>query len=76
MLHTSTTKRLALAVAITAALGASFVGGSASADPKQLTAAVGAGSDTTQDVMNALAGHANGFNFTPAQSLVALNEIS
>ena len=71
MLHTSTTKRLALAVAITAALGASFAGGSASADPKQLTAFVGTGSDTTQDVMNALSGHANGGNFTPAQSSVA-----
>ncbi len=71
MLHTSTTKRLALAVALTAALGASFSGGSASADPKQLTAFVGTGSDTTQDVMNALSGHANGFNFTPAQSSVA-----
>lgn len=71
MLHSSAKKRLALTVALTATLGASFLGGSASADPKQLTAFVGTGSDTTQDVMNALAGHANGQNFTPAQSSVA-----
>ena len=40
----------------------------AAADPKQFTAAVGVGSDTTQDVVNALAGFANGTNFTPVQS--------
>ncbi len=71
MLHSSRKQRLALTVATMAALASSFTGGSASADPKQLTAFVGTGSDTTQDVMNALAGHSNGSNYTPAQSSVA-----
>jgi len=71
MLHSSTKKRIALAIAASALLGSAFSGGSAGADPKQLTAFVGTGSDTTQDVMNALSGHANGVNFTPAQSSVA-----
>jgi hypothetical protein len=53
---------------MTATLGTTFVGGSAQADPKQLTAAVGVGSDTTQDVMNAMTGFTNGINYTPIQS--------
>lgn len=40
----------------------------AGADPKQATAFIGAGSDTTQDIMNALAGFVNGNNFVPVQS--------
>jgi ABC-type phosphate transport system substrate-binding protein len=41
----------------------------AGADPKQLdNALVGVGSDTTQDVMNALAGEANGNLYTPIRS--------
>lgn len=44
---------------------------SATADPKAATALVGVGSDTTQDVMNALAGFNNGINYTPVQSSVA-----
>lgn len=60
-------------VGLTAALALGLLGsviGSdpASADPKQFTAAVGVGSDTTQDVVNAFAGFANGTNFTPVQS--------
>jgi ABC-type phosphate transport system substrate-binding protein len=44
----------------------------ASADPKQLTTLfVGVGSDTTQDILNALAGEANGNNYTPVQSSAA-----
>ena len=54
------------------AIGSSLVGGSpASADPKQATALAGFGSDTTQDVLNALAGHVNNNNFTPVQSSLA-----
>ena len=71
MLHSSSKKRMALALAASALLGSAFAGSSASADPKQLSAVVGTGSDTTQDVMNALSGHVNGFNFTPAQSSAA-----
>ena len=68
MLKSAHTKRLAFAVAMTATLGTTFVGGSAQADPKQLTAAVGVGSDTTQDVMNAMTGFTNAINYTPIQS--------
>jgi ABC-type phosphate transport system substrate-binding protein len=47
----------------------SFAGGPAGADPKQLNQAlVGVGSDTTQDVMNALAGEANGNLYDPVRS--------
>ena len=55
MLTTKTKKALAAGLAVTA-LGAGLLAGSASADPAQLSAIVGVGSDTTQDVMNALAG--------------------
>ncbi|MGZ4680013.1 MAG: hypothetical protein ACXV4D_07575 [Ilumatobacteraceae bacterium] len=64
------TKRLALSLAITALLGSTVVG-SANADPKQLTAAVGVGSDTTQDVLNALSGNVSNINYVPVQSSVA-----
>ncbi|GEM_PF-744054 len=54
----------AAAVATVVGIGAGAVlatSGTAGADPKQLDQAlVGVGSDTTQDVMNALAGEANG----------------
>lgn len=68
MLHTSAKQRLALAVALTASLATAFTGGSANADPKQLTAAVGVGSDTTQDVMNAMTGFTNDVYYTPIHS--------
>jgi hypothetical protein len=71
MLTSATTKRLAFAVAATAMIGSAVMSGSATADPKQFTAAVGTGSDTTQDVMNAMAGFSNGVNYTPIQSSVA-----
>ena len=64
-------RRTKVVLAATLALGlAGSVTGvdPAAADPKQFTAAVGVGSDTTQDVVNALAGFANGTNFTPVQS--------
>jgi ABC-type phosphate transport system substrate-binding protein len=59
------------AVALLALAGvASFTAGgsTAGADPKQLDALEGVGSDTTQDVMNALAGEANGNLYTPVRS--------
>lgn len=69
-------KKLALVVAATAAVGATislgFTGGSpAQADPKQYSAFIGFGSDTTQDVMNAHAGFNNGINYQPVQSSAA-----
>lgn len=66
-------KRLAFALAITATLSTSLVG-SANADPKQLGAAIGVGSDTTQDVLNALAGNTAGINYTPVQSSAATGQ--
>lgn len=59
--------RTVAALAVTGAV-ASTMSLSASADPKQYDAFVGLGSDTTQDVLNALAGHANGNNFDPVQT--------
>lgn len=71
MSTTITKKRVALGV-LAATLGASFTlgGGSGpvSADPTQLTALVGVGSDTTQDVMNAMAGFNYGFNYSAINS--------
>ena len=55
--------------ALGAIAGASIVTSSpVNADPKQYSALTGYGSDTTQDVMNALAGFSNGRNFTPVQT--------
>lgn len=69
MLTSRFKKGAALAVAASSALtfAASFAGGGASADPQQLSAYVGVGSDTTQEVMNALAG------FTSGQAYTAIN---
>jgi len=67
MLNSKTKKALAAGLAVTA-LGAGLLTGSASADPAQLTAVVGVGSDTTQDVMNALAGKSAGILYTPLAS--------
>ncbi len=67
MLTSKTTKALAAGLALTA-LGAGLMNGSASADPAQFKAFVGVGSDTTQDVMNALSGRSNGILFTPLKS--------
>lgn len=71
MLKSHTTTRLALALAALAAAATPMLSGSASADPKQLTAFVGVGSDTTQDVVNALSGEANGILYTPVRSSAA-----
>jgi hypothetical protein len=69
--------RIAAALAaIGAACGASMVAGSpANADPKQYSALSGYGSDTTQDVMNALSGFVNGRNFTPVQTSAGTGQI-
>jgi hypothetical protein len=67
MLNSKTKKALAAGLAVTA-LGAGLLTGSASADPAQLSAIVGVGSDTTQDVMNALAGRSAGILYTPLAS--------
>lgn len=67
MLTTKTKKALAAGLVLTA-LGAGLMAGSASADPAQLSALIGVGSDTTQDVMNAMAGRTNGVYFTPLLS--------
>lgn len=65
--------RVAAGVATTAlAVGATSAGGpTAGADPKQFSALVTTGSDTTQDILNALSGFANGNNFTPVQGNLA-----
>jgi hypothetical protein len=63
-------RRTAAAIAV-ASVAASTLSLTANADPKQLSAFVGVGSDTTQDVVNALAGHANGNNYNPIQSSAA-----
>lgn len=68
MLKSSNTKRLALSVAVMAAAVTPLFAGSASADPKQLGALVGVGSDTTQDVLNAMAGNSNNVPYTPITS--------
>jgi ABC-type phosphate transport system substrate-binding protein len=65
---TSTKKRLALGLVLTAAVAAASIGGPAKADPKQYSAVVGVGSDTVQAVMNAAAGNSNNINYTPVQS--------
>lgn len=68
MLTSSTKKRLGLGLVAATILGGALTGGSANADPKQYSAAVGVGSDTVQDVMNAMAGTTNGIFYTPINS--------
>jgi hypothetical protein len=62
MLTTNKAKGLAIALAATALVGAvATVGNNASADPKQYDQQIiGVGSDTTQSIMNAMAGYENG----------------
>lgn len=67
MISSITKKRLACGL-IAASLGASLMVGSASADPAQYNAFVGVGSDTTQDVLNALAGRSGNLLYTPVKS--------
>jgi ABC-type phosphate transport system substrate-binding protein len=70
----TSSKRVATALTAAALISAAagiFSTGSAGADPAQYSALVGVGSDTTQDVLNALAGKSNGVLFTPIQSSAA-----
>lgn len=69
--------RVAAGLAVLGAMaGASLVTSSpVNADPKQYSALTGYGSDTTQDVMNALSGFSNGRNFTPVQTSVGTGQI-
>jgi hypothetical protein len=60
--------RLAIGLALTATMGAGLITGSANADPKQYSAFVGVGSDTTQDVLNALSGESSGILYTPVKA--------
>jgi len=64
-----TKKRVASGIALAAVVGAAgFIPNSASADPTQLNALVGVGSDTTQDVMNAFSGFNNGQTYLAVNS--------
>lgn len=76
-MHTSILKRgarRALACLGAASLGTGLLiaaGGTSGADPKQFSALVGVGSDTTQDVLNGLSGESNGNTYTPVRSSAA-----
>jgi hypothetical protein len=61
----TTKKAIALGLAVSAIGGTGLISNGASADPAQFTALIGMGSDTTQDVMNALAGRAGSSLYTP-----------
>jgi hypothetical protein len=61
----TTKKAIALGLAVSAIGGTGLISNGASADPAQFTALIGMGSDTTQDVMNALAGRAGSNLYTP-----------
>lgn len=69
--------RVAAGMAVASlALGASVITGpSAGADPKQFSALVGFGSDTTQDILNALSGEANGNLFNAVRSDAASGKV-
>jgi hypothetical protein len=69
MLTSSSKRRALFAAAVTVALAAPVFTGSASADPKQLGALVGVGSDTTENVVNGFAGYDNGSYYTPVKSI-------
>jgi ABC-type phosphate transport system substrate-binding protein len=65
-------KAAAAVTVLAVGAGSVLVGsGPAGADPKQASALIGVGSDTTQDVMNAYAGENFGINYTPVQSSAA-----
>lgn len=67
-------KKRVVAGLLAAGLGASVMASpNASADPQQFSAFVGVGSDTTQDVLNGLAGFSNGIQFTPIASTASAN---
>ncbi|MBI1843159.1 MAG: hypothetical protein HYR89_00880 [Actinobacteria bacterium] len=65
--------RTALGIAVAGlAIGTSIIGGApANADPRQFSALTGVGSDTTQDITNALAGNSNNISYLPITSSAA-----
>lgn len=71
MFSTTTKRRVAMCLA-TVSMGAGFAlsagGAPVSADPMQLSALVGAGSDTTMEIMNAMAGFSSGNAYTAINS--------
>jgi hypothetical protein len=69
LLHRKIKRSKLVLVALAATISVGLLApSSVSADPKFADALVGAGSDTTMDVMAGLAGFANGNAFTPIQS--------
>ena len=69
LLHRKLKRSKLVLVALAATISVGLLApSSVSADPKFADALVGAGSDTTMDVMAGLAGFANGNAFTPIQS--------
>lgn len=64
-------KGAALIACLAVASGVVTSGMPAGADPQSATAFVAVGSDTTQDIMNAMAGFEAGNNYTPIQSSAA-----
>lgn len=69
----TTTKAIALGLAVAAIGGIGLISSGASAEPQQYSAFVGVGSDATQDVLNGLAGFSAGSYFTPANAGSAYN---
>lgn len=64
--------RTVLGIAAAGMISASVLGGApANADPKQFSALAGFGSDTTQDITNALAGNSNDISYLPITSSAA-----
>ena len=60
--------KAAVALAATAVALPLVTSSPASADPKQFSALVAVGSDTTQSIMDALAGESNGTTYLPIKS--------
>jgi hypothetical protein len=66
----------ALVAAVVFATGSLLMTGSAEADPRQFTSAlIGVGSDTTQEVIGALAGENNNTDYTPLSTSVATGRL-
>src|SRR5262245_32766910 len=70
-IHKKKSVRIVAALAAVGAIGSLGLIGSSSpanADPKQYSALIGYGSDTIEQVTNALAGFQNGINYPPLQA--------
>lgn len=70
-------KRIAVSAAILGVGATALISQvpNAGADPVQPAALIGVGSDTTQDVMNAMAGFNNGINYVPIQGGTAKQQL-